>query len=234
MTRELRITRPTVTIEPDRPKVSGGSDWVHYTLTRTGSVGHEATVTVNLAGPAGNDWGLDDPTRLSREATFAAGSATTVLSVWTSGHAGPFSIGYDQDADFDGPLTASLAAHPGYVTDDTAAVDVVAVPAPRWFGRVVEQPFRIEENDLSWISRSRSTPPPPTCRRRRTTRTGSPRSWCPSRPRRARRPTGDAGRTWEWTTSQLLHVFGVPVRRVPRRRRRGAARPVDGSVSCGT
>ena len=71
---------PAITIAADRPTATGKMDWIHYTLSREGDPAAELTVTVILAGPAGNDWGLDPTGSAKREVTFAADSATATRS----------------------------------------------------------------------------------------------------------------------------------------------------------
>ncbi len=140
----LTIDLPDITIEADRPTATGANDVIRYTLERDGPTTSALTVTVTLAAPAGNDWGLDSDD-LNPEVTFGAGEDTKVLvvSLAPTGHS---NIGFDNSAGFDGPLTATLGAVTGYDTRDTAVVNVVAVPAPRWFAQLVGHPYRFTED----------------------------------------------------------------------------------------
>ena len=140
----LTIALPDITIEADRPTATGANDVIRYTLERDGPTTSALTVTVTLAAPAGNDWGLDSDD-LNPDVTFGAGADTEVLVV-SLAPTGFANIGFDNDAGFDGPLTATLGAVAGYDTTDTAVVDIVAVPAPRWFARLVGHPYRFTED----------------------------------------------------------------------------------------
>ena len=135
---------PAITIAADRDKATGKLDWIHYTLSREGDTAAELTVTVILAGPAGNDWGLDT-TKTSQEVTFAAGSAMAEQSIRLTGD-GPGQIGFSLSATTSGALTARLGATTGYDTSDTDEVEVVVTSGPAWVIKLAEDHYRFDED----------------------------------------------------------------------------------------
>ena len=134
-----------ITIAPDRARV-GASDRVVYTLRRTGATTAAAAVTVTLAGPEGNDWGLD-AAKSTRTVTFAAGESEKTETFWLRGIL-PGNTGFqDVAARRDGVLTATLGAATGYGTSDTAEVFVVASRNPSWIVRMTDPAPRIGEGE---------------------------------------------------------------------------------------
>ncbi len=136
---------PAITIAADRPTATGKMDWIHYTLNREGDTAAELTVTVILAGPAGNDWGLDPTGSAKREVTFAADSATAEQSIRLTG-SGFGQIGFSTSATMSGALTARLGATTGYDTSDTDEVVVVVTSGPAWVIKLAEDHYRFDED----------------------------------------------------------------------------------------
>ena len=135
---------PAITIAADRPTATGKMDWIHYTLNREGDTAAELTVTVILAGPAGNDWSLDT-TKTSQEVTFAADSATATHIIRVIG-SGFGHIGFSESATMGGTLTARLGAKTGYDTSDTDEVVVVVTSGPAWVIKLTEDAYSFDED----------------------------------------------------------------------------------------
>ena len=135
---------PAITIAADRPTATGKLDWIHYTLSREGDPAAELTVTVILAGHAGNDWGLDTA-KTSQDVTFAADSAMAEQSIRLTGH-GLGQIGFSLSATTSGALTARLGATTGYDTSDTDEVEVVVTSGPAWVIKLAEDHYRFDED----------------------------------------------------------------------------------------
>ena len=135
---------PAITIAADRDKATGKMDWILYTLNREGDTAAELTVTVILAGPAGNDWSLDT-TKTSQEVTFAADSATATHIIRVIG-SGFGHIGFSESAAMGGTLTARLGAKTGYDTSDTDEVDVVVTSGPAWVIKLTEDAYSFDED----------------------------------------------------------------------------------------
>ena len=136
------VGAPRIVIEPERAKVTGRFDFIHYTLTRRGPTTDALTVTVTLEPPAGNDWGIDDD-KIDHQVTFGAGEATARLSINTS--PGLASIGFSNSATMGGTLGASLGDVAGYDTTDTAAVVIVLVANPLWVVRMPQPHYSFAE-----------------------------------------------------------------------------------------
>ena len=136
---------PAITIAADRATATGKLDFIHYTLSREGDTAAALTVTVILAGPAGNDWGLDPTGSAKREVTFAADSATAEQSIRLIG-SGFGQIGFSLSATTSGALTARLGATTGYDTSDTDEVEVAVTSGPAWVIKLAEDHYRFDED----------------------------------------------------------------------------------------
>ena len=135
---------PAITIAADRPTATGKVDWIRYTLNREGDTADELTVTVTLAGPAGNDWSLSTA-KTSQDVTFAANSATAEKNIRLV-ETGFGNIGFSNSATMSGTLTARLGAKTGYDTSDTDEVEVVVTSGPAWVIKLAEDAYRFDED----------------------------------------------------------------------------------------
>ena len=119
----------TLSVAASAAKVTGKIDWVHYTLTRSGSTTDAATATVRLLPPEGNDWAIPE-TSLSHEVTFAAGDATATVSIkLDSSTAG---VGFSDAATTGGTLGVRVLSDGLDSIDAEAPVEVVVVADPAW------------------------------------------------------------------------------------------------------
>ena len=119
----------TLGVAASAAKVTGKIDWVHYTLTRSGSTTDAATAAMRLLLPEGNDWAIPD-TSLSHEVMFAAGEATATLSIkLDSSSAG---VGFADAATTDGTLGVRVLSDGLDSIDASAPVEVVVVTDPAW------------------------------------------------------------------------------------------------------
>ena len=146
---EARLSDATVpvpaaiAIAPDRPKATGRFDAIVYTLER-GPATEAAMVTVTLAPPAGNDWGISD-SNLSHAVAFGAGEASKRLRILLR-NSGSGNVGFSPTAATGGTLVASLGAVTGYDTSDTAEVEVVVTDGPSWIVRLTQPPYSFRED----------------------------------------------------------------------------------------
>ena len=143
MTIDVTSSDPAITIVADRPTATGKMDWIHYTLSRGGDPAAELTVTVTVAGPAGNDWSLS-ATETSRDVTFAADSGTAKQSIQLGTGIG--NIGFSESAIMSGTLTARLGAKAGYDTSDTDTVQVEVTSGPAWVIKLADDAHRFTED----------------------------------------------------------------------------------------
>ena len=146
---EARLSDATVAvpafiaIAPDRPKATGRFDAIVYTLER-GPATEAAAVTVTLAPPAGNDWGISD-SNLSHAVAFGAGEASKRLRILLRS-SGSGNVGFSPTAATGGTLVASLGAVTGYDTTDTAEVEVVVTGNPSWIVRLTQPSYSFHED----------------------------------------------------------------------------------------
>ena len=119
----------TLSVAAGAAKVTGKIDWVHYTLTRSGSTTDAATATMRLLLPEGNDWAIPD-TSLSHEVMFAAGDAAATVSIkLDSSTAG---VGFSDTATTGGTLGVRVLSDGLDSIDASAPVEVVVVADPTW------------------------------------------------------------------------------------------------------
>ena len=138
------VRGPAIAIAPSQAKATGRFDLIIYALERTGPTTAAAAVTVTLAPPAGNDWGIPD-SNLSHDVSFGAGEASKQLfiSLRSSGGA---SVGFSATATTSGTLVASLSNVTGYDTTDTAEVEVVVTEGPSWIVRLTQSSYSVRED----------------------------------------------------------------------------------------
>ena len=138
------VRGPAIAIAPSQAKATGRFDLIIYALERTGPTTAAAAVTVTLAPPAGNDWGIPD-SNLSHDVSFGAGEASKQLfiSLRSSGGA---SVGFSATATTSGTLVASLSNVTGYDTTDTAEVEVVVTGNPSWIVRLTQPSYSFHED----------------------------------------------------------------------------------------
>ena len=146
---EARLSDATVlvpafiAIAPDRPKATGRFDAIVYTLER-GPATEAAAVTVTLAPPAGNDWGIP-ANRLSHDVSFGAGEASKTLRILLRS-SGSGNVGFSATAAVGGTLVASLGDADGYDTTDTAEVEVVVTGNPSWIVKLTQSSYSFPED----------------------------------------------------------------------------------------
>ena len=137
------VRGPAIAIAPSQSKATGRFDLIVYTLERTGPTTEAAAVTVTLAPPAGNDWGIP-ANNLSHDVAFGAGESSKRLfiSLRSSGGA---NVGFSATATTSGTLVASLSNVTGYDTTDTAEVEVVVTANPSWIVKLTQSSFSYAE-----------------------------------------------------------------------------------------
>ena len=137
------VRGPAIAIAPSQSKATGRFDAIVYTLERTGPTTEAAAVTVTLAPPAGNDWGIP-ANNLSHDVAFGAGESSKRLfiSLRSSGGA---NVGFSATATTSGTLVASLSNVTGYDTTDTAEVEVVVTANPSWIVKLTQSSFSYAE-----------------------------------------------------------------------------------------